>query len=111
MDQLDYFREQLNKKPVEDSPVSQPQDAVKGKRRGRRKKDEKEMNLQGSSCIKLSSESLRKARLLSVWLDANGIQQRASLNGLFEEALNLMINSKYPKFRAALRGFQETEIE
>lgn len=109
MDQLDYFREQLNKKPVEDSPASQPQDAVKGKRRGRRKKDEKEMNLQGSSCIKLSSESLRKARLLSVWLDANGIQQRASLNGLFEEALDLMIESKYPKFRAALRGFQGKE--
>ena len=109
MDQLDYFREQLNKKPVEDSPASQHQDAVKGKRRGRRKKDEKEMNPQGSSCIKLSSESLRKARLLSVWLDANGIQQRASLNGLFEEALDLMIESKYPKFRAALRGFQGKE--
>jgi len=109
MDQLDYFREQLNKKPIVDSPVSQPQGAVKGKRRGRRKKDEREMNPQGSSCIKLSSESLRKARLLSVWLDANGIQQRPSLNGLFEEALDLMIESKYPKFRAALKGFQGTD--
>lgn len=104
MDQLDYFREQLNKKPSEASPV--PQEEVKKKRS---RKSTQSETAKGLVNLKITAECHRKVRLLSVWLDANGIRHRMQLNDLLEEALDLMIESKYPKFKAALKGFQAKE--
>lgn len=96
------FRRQLRKKPDEeietDSPaVSEP---VKVK---------KKMKGQGYSSIRLREDVLRKGRLLSVWLEANIGRKGVSLVQLFEEALDCLIETKYPRFRTALKGFKGKE--
>ena len=102
MDQLEMFRRQLRKKPDEeietDSPaVSEP---VKVK---------KKMKGQGYSSIRLREDVLRKGRLLSVWLEANMGRKGVSLVQLFEEALDCLIETRYPKFQTALKGFKGKE--
>ncbi len=102
MDQLEMFRRQLRKKPdeeiVTDSPaLSEP---VKVK---------KKMEGQGYSSIRLREDVLRKGRLLSVWLEANMGRKGVSLVQLFEEALECLIETKYPRFRTALKGFKGKE--
>ena len=102
MDQLEMFRRQIRKKPdeeiVTDSPaVSEP---VKVK---------KKMKGQGYSSIRLREDVLRKGRLLSVWLEANIGRKGVSLVQLFEEALDCLIETKYPRFRTALKGFKGKE--
>lgn len=102
MDQLEMFRRQLRKKPdeeiVTDSPaVSEP---VKVK---------KKVKDQAYSSIRVREDVLRKGRLLSVWLDANMGRKSVTLVQLFEEALDCLIETRYPKFRTALKGFKGKE--
>lgn len=102
MDQLEMFRRQLRKKPDEEivtdsAAVSEP---VKVK---------KKMKGQGYSSIRLREDVLRKGRLLSVWLEANMGRKGVSLVQLFEEALDCLIETKYPRFRTALKGFKGKE--
>ena len=96
------FRRQLRKKPdeeiVTDSPaVSEP---VKVK---------KKVKDQVYSSIRVREDVLRKGRLLSVWLDANMGRKSVTLVQLFEEALDCLIETRYPKFRTALKGFKGKE--
>ena len=103
MDQLEMFRRQLRKKPGEEIVTDSPAVSEPVKVKKKRVKD------QGYSSIRLREDVLRKGRLLSLWLEANMGRKGVSLVQLFKEALDCLIETKYPKFRMALKGFKGKE--
>ncbi|MBQ9462715.1 MAG: hypothetical protein IJU68_03565 [Bacteroidales bacterium] len=59
----------------------------------RRKKESKA----GHSSVWLSRDAQRKAKLLTLWMDAEGMERPGSIGDLLEEALDVLIVTKYPK--------------
>lgn len=95
MSQLDDFREQLrNSRPEEEK--EQPKPEVRTSPAPKKVRRKKEANA-GHSSVWLSREAQRKAKLLTLWMDAEGMERPGSIGELLEEALEVLIDTKYPK--------------
>ena len=95
MSQLDDFREQLRNSRSEEEK-EQPKPEVRtspSPKKARRKKEAKA----GHSSVWLSRDAQRKAKLLTLWMDAEGMERPGSIGDLLEEALDVLIDTKYPK--------------
>ena len=95
MSQLDEFREQLRQRPklneVErEKTVAEDSSAQK---KVRKKKDVPKQR----AAVWISKECQRKARLLALWLDAEGIEGPDTIGSIFSDALDVLIDAKYPK--------------
>ena len=96
MSQLDDFREQLRNSRPEEEEKEQPKPEVRTPpvpKKVRRKKEGKA----GHSSVWLSRDAQRKAKLLTLWMDAEGMERPGSIGELLEEALDVLIDTKYPK--------------
>ena len=96
MSQLDDFREQLRNSRPEEEEKEQPKPEVRtspAPKKVRRKKEAKA----GHSSVWLSRDAQRKAKLLTLWMDAEGMERPGSIGELLEEALDVLIDTKYPK--------------
>ena len=96
MSQLDDFREQLKNSRPEEEEKEQPKPEVRtspAPKKVRRKMEAKA----GHSSVWLSREAQRKAKLLTLWMDAEGMERPGSIGDLLEEALDVLIDTKYPK--------------
>ena len=96
MSQLDDFREQLRSaRPVEEEkeePKSEARPAPAPKRM-RRKKEAGA----GHSSVWLPKDVQRKAKLLTLWMEVEGIERPGSLGELLAEAFDTLVDTKYPK--------------
>lgn len=96
MSQLDDFREQLrNARPVEEEK-EQPKEEVRtspAPKKVRRKKDVSS----GHSSVWLPKDVQRKAKLLTLWMEAQGIERPGSLGELLAEAFDTLVDTKYPR--------------
>lgn len=96
MSQLDDFREQLrNARPVEEEK-EQSKEEVRtslAPKKVRRKKDVSS----GHASVWLPKDAQRKAKLLMLWLDAEGLECPGSIGDLMTDALDVLIETKYPK--------------
>lgn len=95
MTQLDEFREQLRQRPKlhqdeRDKPVAEEPSAPK---KVRKKKDVP----QERAAVWISKEVQRKVRLLGIWLDSEGLEDAPSLGDVITEAIEHLIDTKYPK--------------
>ena len=96
MSQLDDFREQLRSaRPVEEEK-EQPKAEVtttSTPRKVRRKKETKS----GHSSVWLPKDVQRKAKLLTLWMEAEGIPRPGSIGELLAEAFDTLVDTKYPR--------------
>ena len=99
MDQLEMFREQLRRKPGDPRPTTQesPAQAETGKVKKKRKPAEDSRN------IRIWSKTGRNVRLLSVWLEANEGRKNLTLTEIVDEAVEYLIENKYPKAKALIK--------
>ena len=98
LDQLEMFKEQLapkgsrdvwgEKEKVMDAPV---QDAREEKRK---KKSRPETH---NASFRASPSTLRKVKMLAVWLDMNEYRKSPSLASIVDDAVDYLIEKKYPK--------------
>lgn len=78
LDQLELFRQQLS-------------GSVK-------RADEKKKRMKGQDvCIRVTAGTHIKAQALSIWLDSNRPGRHHTLMSIMEEALDLLIEERYPK--------------
>lgn len=96
MSQLDDFREQLrNARPQEDEK-EQPKAEVlisPAPKRVRRKKGVKTEFVSAW----LPREVKRKAKLLALWIEAQGIKGPGTIGDVMAEAIDVLIETRYPK--------------
>lgn len=99
MDQLEMFREQLRRKPGDPRPTTQesPASAETEKVKKKRKPAEDSRN------IRIWSKTGRNIRLLSVWLEANEGRKNLTLTEIVDEAVEYLIENKYPKAKALIK--------
>ena len=98
LDQLEMFKEQLapkgsrdvwgEKEKVMDDPVHDARDEKK------KKKSRKEIH---GAAVRTSLSTLRKLKALAFWLEMNGHQVKPSLASIIDEAVDCLIENKYPK--------------
>lgn len=62
-----------------------------------KKRRKKESKAADHSSVWLSRDAKRKAKLLTLWMDAEGMERPGSIGDLLEEALDVLIETKYPK--------------
>ncbi len=96
MSQLDDFREQLRNSRPEEEEKEQPKPEVRTSRAPKKVRRKKESKA-GHSSVWLSRDAQRKAKLLTLWMDAEGMERPGSIGELLEEALDVLIETKYPK--------------
>lgn len=93
LNQLEMFMAQLEPKgPAEDSDEKEG-DGKRRKKKGR----EGKRGAERDACIRVSASTLRKAKLLAFWMDENGVRNRPSLLSIMEEAVDYLIEGRYPK--------------
>ena len=51
----------------------------------------------GHSSVWLPKDLQRKAKLLTLWMEAEGIERPSSLGELLAEAFDTLVDTKYPK--------------
>lgn len=96
MSQLDDFREQLRSaRPVEEEK-EQPKEEVRTSPAPKKVRRKKDVNA-GHSSVWLPKDAQRKAKLLVLWMDAEGLERPGSIGELIAEALDVLIETKYPK--------------
>lgn len=96
MSQLDDFREQLRSaRPVEEEK-EQPKTEIHETPPPRKVRKKKE-NSSGHSSVWLPKDVHRKAKLLALWMEAEGIPRPGSIGELLAEAFDTLIDIKYPK--------------
>ena len=96
MSQLDDFREQLRSaRPAEEEKEQAKEEghATPTPRKVRKKKE----SSSGHSSVWLPKEVQRKAKLLMLWMEAEGIPRPGSIGELLAEAFDTLIDTKYPK--------------
>lgn len=97
MNQLEMFMEELGHKKksgVLDEKETEAAAPAPQKSKSRRMKRSGE---ERSACIRVSARTLKKMKLLAIWMDENGQSQRAMLMSIAEEAVECLIDERYPK--------------
>lgn len=89
MTQLDEFREQLRQRPKLNENKGE---------KVRKKKNEKEAH----ATLWVTKEVQRKAKLLILWLEAEGVEGPGSIGGVVAEAIDVLIDTKYPQAKEFL---------
>lgn len=89
LNQLEMFMEQLGPKKRPEAEAKDEKENSKGKRR-----PEKE---ERKACLKISNATLKKMKLLALWLDEQGCQKRPTLMSIMDEAVDYLIEGRYPK--------------
>ena len=97
MSQLDDFREQLRNSRPEEEEKEQPKPEVRTPPAPKKVRRKMEGKTAGHSSVWLSRDAQRKAKLLTLWMDAEGMERPGSIGELLEEALDVLIETKYPK--------------
>lgn len=98
MSQLDDFREQLRSaRPVEEEK-EQPKEEVQIVPVPKRARRKKEANSEFASAW-LPKEVKRKAKLLALWIEVEGIDGPGTIGDIVAEALDVLIATKYPRAR------------
>ena len=93
---MDDFREQLrNARPAEEEK-EQPKEEVRTSPAPKKVRRKKDVNA-GHSSVWLPKDAQRKAKLLVLWMDAEGLECPGSIGELMAEALDVLIETKYPK--------------
>ncbi len=96
MSQLDDFREQLRSaRPVEEEK-EQPKAEIHETPTPRKVRKKKEIS-SGHSSVWLPKDVHRKAKLLALWMESEGIPRPGSIGELLAEAFDTLIDIKYPK--------------
>lgn len=96
MSQLDDFREQLrNARPQEDEK-EQPKAEVRTPPAPKRVRRKKGAKTEFASAW-LPREVKRKAKLLALWIEAEGIEGPGTIGDVIAEALDVLIETRYPK--------------
>ena len=97
MSQLDDFREQLRNSRPEEEETEQPKPEVRTPPAPKKVRRKMEGKTASHSSVWLSRDAQRKAKLLTLWMDAEGMERPGSIGELLEEALDVLIDTKYPK--------------
>jgi hypothetical protein len=97
MSQLDDFREQLRNSRPEEEEKEQPKAELRTPPAPKKVRRKKESKAADHSSVWLSRDAQRKAKLLTLWMDAEGMERPGSIGDLLEEALDVLIETKYPK--------------
>ena len=99
LDQLALFKQQIGPKrplvPDEKEEVVSPAGEVHAVK-GRKRKKDKDGKV---ACIRITQETLRKAKTLGMWMTAHGIRSQPSLVELVDEAFDYLIENKYPQMK------------
>ena len=98
LDQLEMFKEQLapkgsrdvwgEKEKVMGDPVHDARDEKN------KKKSRKEIH---EAAVRTSPSTLRKLKALAFWLEMNGHQVKPSLASIIDEAVDFLIEGRYPQ--------------
>lgn len=107
MSQLENFREQLKRRsqPVEETaPVQDERSGIvetdsPAPRKMRKKKDDRTER----ACVWLPKDEWRKIKLVSLWIDSEGIDGPKTAGDLLVEAVECLIETRYPKAKAFLK--------
>ena len=118
MSQLENFREQLKRRSRQEEKVCTekveqpvggvlPEEDERKENQGdspapkkvRKKKDDRAER----GCVWLPKEELRKIKLLSLWIESEGIDGPSTIGDLFVEAVECLIETKYPKVKPFLK--------
>lgn len=98
MNQLEMFMEELGhmkRSEVSDEKETETAPLVPQKSKSRRTK--RSGGEDRSACIRVSAGTLKRMKLLAIWMDENGQSQRATLMSIAEEAVECLIDERYPK--------------
>lgn len=107
MGQLENFREQLKRRsqPEEETTTAERErseaavtDSPAPKKMRKKKDDRAERG-----CVWLPKEELRKVKLVSLWIESEGINGPTTIGDLFVEAVECLIETKYPKVKPFLK--------
>lgn len=99
MDQLEMFREQLRRKPGDPRPTTKESSAQAETEKVKKKRKP----VEDSRNIRIWSKTGRNIRLLSVWLEANEGRKNLTLTEIVDEAVEYLIENKYPKTKALIK--------
>ena len=104
MTQLDNFREQLKQRshPAQQEVrvEQEAQETASPSQKRLRKKTETPRR----KSVWLSTEAVLKAKTLALWVETENIDTSSNLGDLFAEALDCLIETKYPKAKAYMKG-------
>lgn len=103
MSQLDDFREMLRSaRPEGEKEKERPKEEAQtspASKKMRRKKD----SCTGRAAVWIPKDVQRKLRLLCVWLESEGLKEAPTIGELVSEAVENLIETKYPKAKAFLK--------
>ena len=120
MDQLEMFKQQLRKSPVTDGEKvaigraveehgadegekgSAVREAEKVNRRTGKVSAQKERGGR-TTCLRVSPSTLRKLRVISIWLESEGEGKRPTMMAIMEEAVEYLLEQRYPQARRLLK--------
>lgn len=98
MNQLEMFMEELgHKKKSEVSDEKETEVAPPVPQKTKSRKTKRSSGEDRSACIRVSAGTLKRMKLLAIWMDENGQSQRATLMSIAEEAVECLIDERYPK--------------
>ena len=98
MNQLEMFMEELgHKKRSEVSDEKEKEEAAPVPQKSKPKRTKRSGGEDRSACIRVSAGTLKKMKLLAIWMDENGQSQRATLMSIAEEDVECLIDERYPK--------------
>lgn len=96
MDQLENFREQLKQRSRPGN--KDPQEPPAPEKKMRKKKEP----MPGRASVWIPKESILKVKLLSIWIEAEGIREPSSVTGIIADAIDYYIDKKYPQAKDVL---------
>ena len=109
MSQLDVFREVLRSaRPEGEKEIEQPNAEAQtpyASKKMRTKKDDSPVR----AAVWIPKDVQRKLRLLCVWLESEGLKEAPTIGEIVSEAVENLIETKYPKAKAFLMRLLVTE--